>query len=245
MKRTLYILVLVLINTWLFGQESNLIYFLPSECDNNVDVSRIRDRISDIHFQCDTLVVRVGFVANCGYSNSNLMANAFYLNDTLYLSYDLKPTLTETIVEDGTITYHSFFEFQDCNCCFEFLYLVKNIPANILIPVKLNDKLIKFCSEKYKTYPVQFEIFDGDTINYVSKYGLNQGVWIKFNEKGQILMNRFYIDGKISKGTDYRYYKNGNIRAKLFWINNEYSDYYEYDEEGNLKAHKKNPIDDY
>ena len=231
-----------MITSFALSQESNLIDFLPSTCDYNENTERIRNRISEIYLQNDTLFVSVGFVANCGYED-NPIADAIIKNDTLYLSFGYKYVIEDTLVENGDSVFIISFSEYECDCCFEFQYLVRNVNSDT-IPVKLNDKLITFHLEKYMTYPIRFEVFKGDTINLVDKYGFRQGLWLIFNDDHRLMMERNYLYDSIKNGTDYRYHENGIISRKLEWKDNEHLNYYEYDESGNLIAKKKSPFED-
>jgi len=224
------------------GQESNLIDFHPSFCDESEDALRIRNRVSDIFFKNDTLFISVGFVANCGFATEHLYPGAHYLNDTLYLSFDLEPQITDSVNEGEEIIYFTSLNYEECDCCFEFMYLLKNIPHDS-IPIKLNDKNIYFHKEKYKTYPISYKVFKGDTINFVDKYGFRQGKWLMHKDAELLLTDRFYKNDTILYGTDYRYHENNAVKAKLEWKNNEYLNYYEYDDKGSLIVKKRSPFE--
>ena len=244
MKRhNIYILIISLISLNVIGQKSNLIVFLPSTCDLNEDVLRIRERISEMYLKHDTLVINVGFVANCGYSESPITGGAIFENDTLYLTYGFKHNFMDTIVENGDTVVYVSMNYAECDCCFEFMYLLREIPSTD-IPIKLNDRTIFFHLEKYLTYPVEFEKLDGDTINYIDKYGFRQGKWLQKDTNGLVILDRYYRNDTIARGTDYRYYENGVLKTMLDWINNEHNDYYEYDMEGKILVHKKSPFDE-
>ncbi|WP_289056065.1 hypothetical protein [Carboxylicivirga marina] len=242
MKKIVFTLLILFIGISSNGQESNLIGFYPSFCDENEDVLRIRDRVSNVFFRNDTLFVSVGFVANCGFESEHLNPGAQLLNDTLYLSFDLEPQITDSIIEGEKIIYFTSLNYVDCDCCFEFMYLLKNIPHDS-IPIKLNNKNICYHKEKYKTYPIQFEIHKGDTINFIDKYGFRQGKWLLYKDSELLLSERIYKNDSILLGTDFRYYENNTIKAKLEWLNNEYQNYSEYDESGKLTIIKRSPFD--
>ena len=50
------------------------------------------------------------------------------------------------------------------------------------------------------TLPVQFEIFNNDTINMINANGHKQGVWISFYETGEIKEKKFFDKGRFTEG---------------------------------------------
>ena len=158
------------------------------------------------------------------------------------MSFDLESQITDSIKERDEIIYFTELSYVECDCCFEFMYLLKNIPHNS-IPVKLNNKNIYYHEEKYKTYPIQFEIFHGETINLIDKYGFRQEKWLLYKESDLLLSERFYKNDSILFGTDFRYYDNNIVKSKPEWLNNEHQNYSEYDERGNLTNRKRSLFD--
>ena len=75
-------------------------------------------------------------------------------------------------------------------------------------------RTIELSDEKYITYPVQFELLNGDTINYTDKYGFKQGKWIENITTNELIINRegFYIDNRCWEGTDTTRFLDGNFK---------------------------------
>jgi len=233
MKHLLFTISLIILSISLKGQQSNLIDFYPSTCDEHQDVERIRERISDIFIKNDTLFVTISVVANCGINIDQLSADAIYWNDTLRLSFEPIPIITDTLYEDEETIYHYSLSMEECDCCFEFMYLVKGV-TNTSIPIKLNNKNISFHKEKYLTYPIQYKIHEGDTINYRDKYGLRQGRWFIENKDHQAFQDRIYRNDSLLAGTDYRYHQNKRLKSKTIWFSSKDYQYSEFDEGGHL-----------
>jgi hypothetical protein len=59
------------------------------------------------------------------------------------------------------------------------------------VKIKFQNKDIELSEEKFKTYPTKFKILDGDTINFVDKYGFKQGKWTYLNDS---LMSTGYFE---------------------------------------------------
>lgn len=242
MNKAIYILLVSLLSFNALGQKSNLVDFQPSSCDHKEDVDRIRERISEIYLQQDTLVVNVGFVANCAYSEEPIFGDACFDNDTLYLKYDFKHYFVDTLFENGDTVFYQSLNYYECDCCFEFTYIIAGVHKKDM-PIKLNDKIMHFHPEKYKTYPIEYDIYNGDTINFTDKYGVRQGRWVVRGSTGWILQNRIYRNDTITKGVDYRYFESGAIQEKLEWIDNAHENYYEYDIDGKIILHKRSPFE--
>lgn len=136
-----------------------LVGFSYSNCDKRTDVSRLRTRIVDQWYVKDTFFIEVGTKATCCV---DFIPSIHYDNSILELKFD----------ETGTSC--------ECTCCYQFIYKIIGLKKRDF-KIKLQDKIIEKSNEKYLTYPIQYEILNGDTINYVDKYGLKQGYW--FNPK--------------------------------------------------------------
>ncbi|MCT4587237.1 MAG: energy transducer TonB [Carboxylicivirga sp.] len=232
MKVTHLITLLFVICISLNGQESHLIDFYPSTCDKNEDVTRLNKRVSDIFIQNDTLYLTLTTIANCGLNTEQLKADAIYFNDTLYLSFEQPEIIIDTL-NTGETEYTYNLSMEDCDCCFQFMYVVKDIP-HTSIPIKLNKQNINFSEEKYKTHHIRYQIHNGDTINYIDKYGLHQGKWLFYNQSNQLINNRFYRNDTIVFGTDLRYDDKQKLLSKIEWINNEPCLYSEFDQHEQL-----------
>jgi hypothetical protein len=69
-------------------------------------------------------------------------------------------------------------------------------------------------------FPIMFDIYKGDTINYVNKYGYPEGAHIEFSDNGKKDIEKFYVDGRII------WVKLYNYKGKLdeFCLRNGYED---------------------
>jgi len=113
------------------------------------------------------------------------------------------------------------------------------------------------------SFSQEFEIYEGDTINYIDKNNMKQGVWFFFNDnytnkisqkgfyeddKKNGLWETFFIDGKTKSQITFKnnrqygsikiYYPNGNIQEDGFWkINKWVNEYTYYYDNGQIKYH--------
>lgn len=149
----------IIISNLLYSQINNspkLVNFIPSECDKETEVYRLRTRIIDKWYNNDTLKIEVGTSATCCV---DFVPSIEFKNDTLNLIF----------IETG--------EACECMCCYQFIYSIIGIGKKN-VNIKLNGAAVELSSEKYLTYPIEYEISNSDTINYLDKYGLKQGEWI-------------------------------------------------------------------
>jgi len=146
-------------------------------------------------------MLKIGFgaLSNCaGMSNPNSSFNS----DTLKISFDEFIPKIDTM-EDGSIVTTS--EWLACDCYFESEYVISDLPKKPST-ILLNGEEVKYHPDKYRTYPITFELLDRDTINYTDKYGFEQGLWINRNSKGQLLFKGIKKDDSVVEGTSYRYH---------------------------------------
>lgn len=235
-----YIILSIVLCSSLHAQKIE--HFSYSQCGGNnnnsepLDYERLLNRISYQNYYEGTLEIRFATMSNCaGMSNPQSSLSS----DTLKITYDDFIAKIDTL-EDGSIV--EVHDIVMCDCYFESEYLITELSKRPSI-ILLNGEVMKFNSNKYRPYPISFEILDGDTVNYIDEYGLQQGPWIFRDTKGQLLFQGTKKNDSIVVGTSYQYHKNGNLKAKLEWMNFEHSNYYEYDLNGNLVTHKKSPFD--
>lgn len=220
-----------------------------SECDQSCDFEKVINRISYQSFNEKTLKISFGHISNCaGIHNPS----ATYYNDTLEIKYDDFITEIDTLKhydsllnDSTTLEITEIIETQPyvlCDCYFESEFEISGVNKNPL-KIILNGTPIQYYPDKYKVQSIEFELVDGDTVNLIDKFGYRQGLWIKKHSNNQLIFNRIYEADVIVEGTDYHYHENGNIKSKLKWVNNEHSDFYEYDLNGNITTHKKSPFE--
>jgi hypothetical protein len=153
------LLIIFFLGTQLtFSQTSKvkLFSFKNSACDGETESFRLRTRIISKELSDDLLTIHIGTTATCCV---DFVPKSTFKNGILNLDFE----------ETGTPC--------ECDCCYEFTYQIKGIKDD-KIKITFRDKEIEQSDEKYKTYPVSFKILNGDTINYIDKYGFRQGAWV-------------------------------------------------------------------
>lgn len=162
-----------------FGQSGKvkLFKFRNSTCDQATDPSRLRARIIKKELTNNILTVQIAATATC------------------CVDFRPKATLKQGILN---LDLEETGEACECSCCYEFAFEVEGIKDE-KIKIKFRDKDIELSNERFLTYPIKYKILNGDTINYVDKYGLRQGKW---NKPSDSLMTKTYgefIDDRLVK----------------------------------------------
>lgn len=144
-----------------FGQSGKikLLDFKYSDCEATLS-DRLITRIVKKEIKGDVLTVDIATVTTCCV---NLTPTASTNRGILYL--DFKETGTEC----------------ECKCYYYLTYKIKGIQDKE-VKIKFQNKDIELSEEKFKTYPIKFKILNGDTINFVDKYGFRQGKWAYSND---------------------------------------------------------------
>ena len=192
------------------------------------------DRIVSDTVVGDTLKIIVAAWADCVYEESSGYYK--YHGDTLRLYYALKKS------ESG-IVFKSM-----CDCPFEFSYKIKGL-THIPKTVLLNDSVIVYKPDMFKTFRVQYTILDNDTINLSDKHGLMQGRWIFLKEDTldwqgkkmfvRIVYDQVYLNNEVSYGSTTLFDTNYKLLS-VFRRNRDGSgDKYIFDDEGNVVKHDR------
>lgn len=171
---------------FLFGQQNiKLFDFRNSTCEQEVSNKVLRTRIIKKELNAGILTVEIAATATC--------------------CVDFSPTIK---LNSGVLDL-SFEETGDaceCFCCYEFVYKINNVNDE-KIHITFRGKKIEQSNEKYLTYPISYQVTNGDTTNLTDKYGLRQGLWrfsdglriVKFFDSFPIWVAQFYSSGKLEK----------------------------------------------
>lgn len=170
---------------FLLGQHNiKLFEFRNSTCNQDIGYKVLRTRIIKKELKAGILTVEIAATATCCVG------------------------FTPIINFKGGVLDLSFEETGDpceCACCYEFIYRIENVNDE-KIKITFRGKEIEQSNEKYLTYPISYQITNGDTTNLTDKYGLRQGLWsfeglriVRYNDNLPIWRTLFYPSGKIKK----------------------------------------------
>lgn len=215
--KSLSLFLLVFSSLISFGQNTKLavVGVHQSKCQQQQAHCRLQPRIVTQILRNDTLTTTIGVIENCAGISE---VKAFLNKDSLKLYYTVGTRKYDTL-PNGTIRITK--SAARCDCCFEFTFRtigLKDIPHNTTI----NDSIIKPYPEKYKIFPIKFDLIKNDTFNYTDKYGRKQGKWLipedDFDyDQGvdSIYYDGFYHNGYLIRCNFRRYFKNGKIAHVL------------------------------
>ena len=181
--------------------------------DINIEGKLIQERISSIT-QTES-ICRIEFVkiADCG---MEFYPECHLNNDTL--NFTITPIMSKTLILETNDTISTFIETQECWCAYEIKFHLK---IDTLFNLKINNKILPYTSEIYKTFLVKYFVFGNDTTGIRDKYGMRQGTIItskeeyllKYVYKDDLLqqIEKVDLDGNLIKtyqGLEELYYKN-------------------------------------
>ncbi len=230
--KTIMIVFIMIFSSASFSQDVQLLNFIPSACDHSEDASRILTRIISQNFHGDTLEIEVATTAICCVGFEPAIS---FQADTLNL----------ILMETG--------DFCDCFCCYQFIFFISGLNRkqfgvklwknSVLYDSKevFSKRTIELSDEKYRTYPISFELLNGDTINYTDKYDFKQGKWIQNITTKEAIINRegFYINNQCWEGTDTTRYLDGNFKSILKIKNGYIISNVSYYENGNKESERR------
>jgi hypothetical protein len=142
----------------------------------------------------DTLDLTIGFSANCCIE---IRPAIQYANDTLFLYNKPKEADSMGFLEEVICM---------CDCCFEFKMQISGISDTSFVLLYGSEEL-KTSSDKYRTFPVRFNIHQGDTINLIDKYGFRQGVWRIYNQGTNTIQKEIFYKTTFYEEDNYLWIK--------------------------------------
>lgn len=162
-------------------QGFNLINISSEDCDHDKYwevLPRLKERIIEMEVNEDTLNIVIGTIAECC---RKFLGEIEIRNDTINLLY----------TEHGNVC--------ECVCYYHIRYQVliskEKFKASIY-QFMLKNEEVEITDEKYKTYPIKYDIYYGDTINLVDKYGMNQGYWIQKDSFERVKLEGYFKNDK-------------------------------------------------
>ncbi len=160
-KINFMVIIFVYARVLLQAQEPvRVISFDVSECIPETLMENIRTRIVERTFVNQILTVKLGLMETC------------CVTFTPSINYLGKSNSLDTL----NLDYRSGADECECNCYYEFTYKIKGV-RNANVSILFKGKLVELSKEKYLTFPVKYRLLGRDTVNFVDKYGMRQGLW--------------------------------------------------------------------
>jgi hypothetical protein len=215
MKRSFYLIFVLLFGCWVAARNYKLIasgHF----ADNSKDCRKIGNCISAKSLSHDTLKVTI-FTDNHD-QDLNAFRDSFTPDhDTLSLNqlntaittiyvFNTEKNKTDTLETVQMTFLNRMDDSYDTRRNEYTLTGFDRVP----IAVQFNHSRLCDCP----TLPVQFEIFNNDTINMINANGHKHGVWISFYETGEIKEKKFFDKGRFTGGQMFD--KNGEDEHAIY-----------------------------
>jgi hypothetical protein len=163
---------------------------------------KYRNRIIRKTSENDVLKLLIGVKS---FEKGDLFCESEMSNDTLFLQFRVRGKVIDgigKIVEIGESKYREVeIEVNGLNAS----------PKVIL----LNGEEVEESSELYLTYPIQFEIVDGDTVNRKDEFGQRQGRWI--DKMDRVNIESYYVDSKLMKSKMTTMNLSNNVESEEFY----------------------------
>ncbi len=141
------------------AKKIKVLYETEAMCDQTTDVDRVQNRIVFQSYKKDTFEVNIGMAVSCS-GISNIRAD--FNKDTINFYFDEGQLEYRTIIKKGKKIVESFISKANCDCCFEFNLKALSVPQNPKF-ITVNKELLIHFSDKYKTYPIKYDIIGTDT----------------------------------------------------------------------------------
>lgn len=178
------------------------------ECDKTYDPDRLVNRIT--HFESNNGItsITVNFSDNCCIS---FRPEIDFQNNKLVL-----------------LPYKELSgELCTCNCCFSINYEITGLETENF-EVYFNNEKIELSDDHYRTIEPRSELYKGETINKLNKYGFEEGIWLSFYENGNLKSVKKYPESSLYfKPRPYShesFYESGALKFKhkndtlAFWF---------------------------
>lgn len=224
MKKFLLVLAMLISFTSCFAQVKSqkkqtkvaLLKWTSLPCDNTTyDPDRLQNRITNLTSQNGITSITVNFSDNCCARFKPVIE--FKDNKLLLLPY-LEYTANYCL----------------CNCCFSINFEIQGL-ENKNYEIYFKDEKVELSFNHYKTVEPSQEIYNGEIINRVNKYGFKEGKWIDFYENGAEKRIIKYPESSIYREPRDEWFKGFSESGKLvfFYRKDTTESWYE---DGELKS---------
>jgi hypothetical protein len=203
----------------LFAQVELLRFDAINLCDSvPVVSSKVRPHLHHSVITKDSTKISVRLYENCGLNSKQ--GAIIHRNDTLILMWtenNIPITQEEVVYENGT-WFHpdssSGRSHVSCDCYVELTYVFSGVKK--LKHLKVYNTEVFPKDSMYRLFNPTFEIYNGDTINYVDNLGIKRGKWILFDSLNRItsiafIVNEYYT----SEFESFEYHENGEIAVYI------------------------------
>lgn len=148
-----------------------LIKWSSEVCDNTFDPYRLKTRISSIEDTDTSTIFIAHFSDNCCVTFKP--AIDFYKNKLVLLPYR---------------KYKG--DYCGCDCCFSIRYEITGLTGK-KYTLYFNESKVTLTDNYYDTVKPSYEVYNGENINRLNKYGFKEGTWMQFYENGVKVISQY------------------------------------------------------
>ncbi|MBT1689332.1 hypothetical protein [Dawidia soli] len=177
-------------------EKVKLIDWKANPCDDTYDPYRLVNRITEIRTQGETTFLTISFRESCC-SRFNPQID-FKGNKLFLLAYKGDPA-----------------DSCACTCCFSIEFAIEQLPASEY-QTYFHGKKIELSNDHYKTTQPTSEVYKGNTINRMNRYGFKEGLWMTFYKDGSIESIEQYPESEL-------YYEESPLWKKDFYPSGQLS----------------------
>jgi hypothetical protein len=212
------IIVLIVIPTAVLAQTKiKVVGFSSTECNDGAALyNLLRTRIIEKKFIGGVFEIKIATPETCCLSFKPVVkyysSGSNHGSDTLYLGYRTSD------------------EACDCVCYYELTYRLQGLEKDNF-NIRFKGESIEISDEKYKTYPIQFKLMGKDTVNFVDRYGMRQGLW-SFDS---LSISEYYVYENGIPMKRVVLFPNGATRIESTREHHNWNRYIEYYETGQKK----------
>lgn len=196
MIRQLKIVLMLFVPLCVEAQKVQVVDFSSTACSEPVaNADRLITRVIERRLNDGVLELKIGMKEACCLTFKPVVkyySSSGQSLDTLYVGYK------------------SIGDPCECDCYYELTYKIKQF-SKTKFELRFKGKPIEYSAEKYKTFPVKYKIIGTDTVNFVDKYGLRQGIWTSDSVK----IKKYYFFKDDVHIRDVTLFDNGNIQKAM------------------------------
>jgi len=208
--RTLLLTITLIGLTKILTAQSVTVRHFSSYCESNVTVDKkqLISRVNGIQYDGDFWRVDATVVGDCGLE---FYPNVLKSNDTVNVT--LLTIDKQIIILESGDTIHQLSQPEECYCAYQ-VRLALN--TDTVGTVAINGRFFPLTEERFKTFPIRYITYKGDTTGIYDQYGLLQGIDI--SPQNNHVLKRHYKDSEPVK------YELFDLKGNLLLETDNYDD---------------------
>jgi hypothetical protein len=212
--RTLFIIITFFGLAKVLAAQNVPVRHFSSYCESDVMVDRkqVISRINQIQYDGEFWRVDATVVQTC---NLEFYPKVTKSNDTLHVK--LLTIDKQVIILQNGDTIQRFSEPEECYCAYQVRL---GISTDTVGTVSVYGRFLPLTDDRFKTFPIRYITYNGDTTGMYDQYGLLQG--IETSSTNDHVIKRHYKDSELVKCELF------DLKGKLLLETDSYEDILNY-----------------